>query len=158
MMVPRAWPTVAPPPVLRPDWETLARLASMRRKHLDLDTCSTPTSLRWFCGATDKPKPTWFWGPNQETITVILRPKSSNRSCQFWDPNWETLHHLGFEAQPRNPSPVLRPTGRNRPSGFEVKPLTNRWSWFWGSTKKPTTGFEVKPGETILVVLRPNDW
>jgi hypothetical protein len=21
--------------------------------------------------------------------------------------------------------------------------------WFWGSTKKPTTGFEAKPGETV---------
>jgi hypothetical protein len=42
--------------------------------------------------------------------------------------------------------------------------------WFWGSTKKPTIGFEAKPGETVVasfdvklekiipVVLRPNHW
>jgi hypothetical protein len=46
---------------------------------------------------------------------VILRPKSPNRSCRFWDPNWENP-----------PSP-----------------------WFWGSNKKPTAGFEAKPGETV---------
>jgi hypothetical protein len=97
-MVPRAPPAVTPPPVLRPDWETLVQLASMWSRSLDLDTCPALTSLHRFCGSTDKPKPAWFWGPNQETVTVILRPKSPNRSCQFWCPNRETLHHLGFEA------------------------------------------------------------
>jgi hypothetical protein len=102
-MVPRAPPIVSPPPVFRPDWETLARLASTTSKLLDLDACPTPTSLRRFCGATDKPKSTWFWGTNQETVAVILRLKSPNQSCRFWGPNRETLHHLDFEAQPRNP-------------------------------------------------------
>jgi hypothetical protein len=82
-MVPRAPPVVAPPPVFKPDWETLIRLVSTPSKLLDLNTCSTPTSLRRFCGATDKLKPTWFWGPNQETVAVILRPKSPNQSCRF---------------------------------------------------------------------------
>jgi hypothetical protein len=36
-----------------------------------------------FCDVTDKPYPAWFYGPNQEIIAVILRPKSSNRSCRF---------------------------------------------------------------------------
>jgi hypothetical protein len=36
-------------------------------------------------------------------------PKSPKRSCRFWDPNQKILHHLSFEAQPRNPPPVLRP-------------------------------------------------
>jgi hypothetical protein len=40
-MVPCAPAAVAPLPVLRPDWETLARLASTRSKPLDLDTCLT---------------------------------------------------------------------------------------------------------------------
>jgi hypothetical protein len=43
MMVPHAPPVVAPPSVLRPDWKTLARLASTRSKPLDLDTCPEPT-------------------------------------------------------------------------------------------------------------------
>jgi hypothetical protein len=38
-MVSRALPTVTPPPVLRPNWETVARLASMRSKPLDLSAC-----------------------------------------------------------------------------------------------------------------------
>jgi hypothetical protein len=36
--------------------------------------------------------------------------------------------------------PVLRPKLGNPPP-----------PWFWGSTKKPTTGFEAKPGETIAI-------
>jgi hypothetical protein len=40
-MVPRAPASIAPLPVLRPDWETLARLAFTRSKLLDLDACPT---------------------------------------------------------------------------------------------------------------------
>jgi hypothetical protein len=46
---------------------------------------------------------------------------------------------LGFEAQNTKPElPVLRPKPGNPPP-----------PWFWGSTKKPTTGFEAKPKETV---------
>jgi hypothetical protein len=49
--------------------------------------------------------------------------------------------HGDFEAQITKPElPVLRSKPGNPPP-----------SWFWGSTKKPTTGFEVKPGETITI-------
>jgi hypothetical protein len=57
---------------------------------------------------------TWFWGSNQETVVVILRPKSPIRSYQFWGTNrkkpeatnfvailGETVE-LGFVAEPRN--------------------------------------------------------
>jgi hypothetical protein len=54
-MVPRALPVITPPLVLRPDWETLIRLASMRSKPLDLDVCPTLSPSRRFCDATDKP-------------------------------------------------------------------------------------------------------
>jgi hypothetical protein len=57
---------------------------------------------------------------------LVLRPKL--RNCRN-----------DFEAQITKPElPVLRPK-----SGNSLPP------WFWGSTKKPITGFEVKPGETI---------
>jgi hypothetical protein len=56
VMVPRAPPVVAHPPVFRPDWKILVRLASMPSKLLDLDTCLAPTFLRQFYGATDKSK------------------------------------------------------------------------------------------------------
>jgi hypothetical protein len=36
-----------------------------------------------FEAQTDKPPPTWFLGPNQETVMVILRPKSPNCSYLF---------------------------------------------------------------------------
>jgi hypothetical protein len=41
-------------------------------------------------------------------------PKSLNSSCRFWYPNRETLHHLGFEDQPRN-SCYSSPHARCRP-------------------------------------------
>jgi hypothetical protein len=55
-MVSRALTVVAPPSVFGSEWGTLARLAYTPSKLLDLDTCPTPTSIRRFCGATDKPK------------------------------------------------------------------------------------------------------
>jgi hypothetical protein len=92
------------------------------------------TSSHRFCAVTDKPKPACFLCPNQETVVMILRPKSPNRSCWVWGTKQKTLYHLGFEAQ-----------------------LRNRHHWFWGQTEETvTTGFEIKPEKTVLVVLRPN--
>jgi hypothetical protein len=67
-------------------------------------------------------------------------------------------HRGDFEAQITKPElPVLRPKLGNPPP-----------PWFRGSTKKSTTSFEAKPGETVAtsfeakpletvrVVLRPN--
>jgi hypothetical protein len=57
---------------------------------------------------------------------MVLRPKPRNRCGDF-------------EAQITKPDrPVLRLKSEN-PSP----------PWFWGSTKKPTTGFGAKPGETF---------
>jgi hypothetical protein len=51
--------------------------------------------------------------------------------------------HSDFETQITKPElPVLRPKPGNPPP-----------SWFWGSTKKPTTSFEAKPGETVVTSL-----
>jgi hypothetical protein len=56
---------------------------------------------------------------------------------------------------------ILRPKPRNRRGDFETqitkaelpvlrhKPGNRSPPWFWGSTKKPTTGFEAKLGETV---------
>jgi hypothetical protein len=89
-----------------------------------------------FCGATDKSKAALFWGTNQETVAVILRSKSPSRRCQFLGPNRKTLHHLDFEAQPRN-----------------------HRRQFWGQTRETVvTGFEAKLEKTVPVVLRPNHW
>jgi hypothetical protein len=62
---------------------------------------------------------------NQQTEAhLILRPKPRN-------------HRGDFNAQLTKPQlPVLRPKPKNPPP-----------PWFYGSTKKPTTGFDVKPGE-----------
>jgi hypothetical protein len=82
MMVTRAPPAVAPPPVLRPDWKTLIRLASTRSKLLDLDACPTLSSSSvsfmvqpinrsplGFDAHTKKPS-WWFWGPNHPTVAA----------------------------------------------------------------------------------------
>jgi hypothetical protein len=47
---------------------------------------------------------------------------------------------------------VLRPKPRNRRGDFEAqitKPRNPPPPWFWGSTKKPTTDFDAKPGQTV---------
>jgi hypothetical protein len=43
-----------------------------------------------------------------------------------------------MSKSPNHELSVLRPKPGNPPP-----------PWFWGSTKKPTTGFEAKPGETV---------
>jgi hypothetical protein len=98
---------------------------------------------------------------NQETVAVILRPKPRNRrgdfeaqitnpSCRFWCPNRETLHHLGFEAQPRIRSGDFEAQiTKSKLSVLRPKPENPPPPWFWGSTKKLTTDFEAKPGETV---------
>jgi hypothetical protein len=68
--------------------------------------------------------------------------------------NWQTEAHLvlrhklrnhrgDFEAQITKPElSALRPKPKNPPL-----------PWFWGSTKKLTTGFEAKPGETVATTF-----
>jgi hypothetical protein len=59
---------------------------------------------------------------------MVLRPKPKNRRGDF-------------DAQITKPElPVLRPKLGNPPP-----------PWFRGSTKKSTTGFEAKPGETVAI-------
>jgi hypothetical protein len=70
--------------------------------------------------------PSVLWRNWQTEAHLVLRPKPGN-SCG------------DFEAQITKPElPVWRPKPENPPP-----------PWFWGSTKKPTANFEVKPGETV---------
>jgi hypothetical protein len=70
--------------------------------------------------------PLILWRNRQTEVCLVLRPKP--RNC-----------HGDFEAQITKPElSILRPKLKNPPP-----------PWFWGWTKKPTTGFEVKPGETV---------
>jgi hypothetical protein len=67
-----------------------------------------------------------LWRNWQTEARLVLRLKRRNR---FGD----------FEAQITKPKlPVLRPKLGNPPP-----------PWVWGSTKKPTAGFEAKLGETV---------
>jgi hypothetical protein len=67
-----------------------------------------------------------LWCNRQTEACLVLRPKPINRRGDF-------------EAQITKPELlVLRPKLGNPPP-----------PWFWASTKKPTAGFEAKPGETI---------
>jgi hypothetical protein len=92
---------------------------------------------------------------------MFLRPKSPNR---------ETLHHLGFEDQPRNRPPILRPNReklsrtsfeakleKTVTTGFESKPPeTVAIDFDVKPAKIVATDFEVKPVKTVRVVLRQN--
>jgi hypothetical protein len=67
-----------------------------------------------------------LWCNQQTKAQLVLRPKPKNR-------------HGDFETQITKPKlPVLMPKLENPPP-----------PWFSGSTKKPTAGFEAKPGETV---------
>jgi hypothetical protein len=57
---------------------------------------------------------------------MVLRPKPRNRRDDF-DAQISKTKLSVLRSKPRNPPPP----------------------WFWGSTKKPTIDFEVKPGETV---------
>jgi hypothetical protein len=91
-----------------------SRLTCFKMKQAARCQCVSSHHLHPLIGfeaQTDKPPPTWFWGPNQETVVVILRPKSPNRHPWFWGPIQETLtvvlrpNHwqtitISFEAKP----------------------------------------------------------
>jgi hypothetical protein len=67
-----------------------------------------------------------LWRNRQTEACLVLRPKPRNRRDDFEDQITKTE------------LPILRPKLGN-PSP----------PWFRGSIKKPTTGFEAKPGETV---------
>jgi hypothetical protein len=67
-----------------------------------------------------------LWRNRQTEACLVLRSKPRNRRGDF-------------DAQiTKLKLPILRPKPGNPPP-----------PWFWGSTKKPITGFKVKPGETV---------
>jgi hypothetical protein len=92
---------MVPPPVLRTDWEILARLASRQSKLLDLDACPVPTSLRRFCNKTDKPRLAWFWDQTKKPSRWFWGLNHQTGAVEF---EAQTGKHddIGFEAQPRN--------------------------------------------------------
>jgi hypothetical protein len=126
-MMPLAPPAVAPPPGLRQNWETLARLALLRSKPPDVDAyphtvfiCSSvlrrkPTNLLHL---VLRPKPrnchSDFVGQITKPYLQILRPKPEILSDRFWGQNTRTIAigfkikpgktvDRGFEAELRNP-------------------------------------------------------
>jgi hypothetical protein len=69
-----------------------------------------------------------LWRNRQTEFCLILRHRPRNR-------------HGDFEAQiTKSELPILRPKPKNPPP-----------PWFWGSTKKPSAGFDAKPRETVTI-------
>jgi hypothetical protein len=76
--------------------------------------------------------PSVLWHNPQTKVQLILRHKLRNRCGNFeaqitkpelpvLRPKPGNLYHLGFEAQPRNPPPILRPN-REKPSPPVLRP------------------------------------
>jgi hypothetical protein len=126
-VMPCAPPTVAPPPVLRQNWETLAKLLYNEASHWMLMRVLTPSSsTHWFSGANRqtsshlvlKPKP-WnrhddFVGQITKLQLPILWHNLGNSSEWFWGQTTRTIAtgfeakpgetvDLDFETEPRNP-------------------------------------------------------
>jgi hypothetical protein len=101
-----------------------------------------------FEAQTNKSPPTWFWGSNQETVMVILRPKSPNRQPWFWDPKQETF------------VVVLRPNHwQTIATNVEANPETSRFSssprvWCGSHTTSPILSI-VRPSSTRFVLDYP---
>jgi hypothetical protein len=149
-MVSRAPPVIMPPPVFRPDWKTLARIASTPSKLLYLNACPVPTSLHRSCGATDKPKSAWtkkpsrwFCGPNHQTRAVGFE-------AQTGEPSTTLVLRLNQETDHR----FWGQTGRNRCHQLWGQTEETRRNRFWGQTV--TTDFDAKPVKSVRVVLNPN--
>jgi hypothetical protein len=104
----------APPPILRPDWENLAWLASRWSKPLDLDACPTPSSS----SSSFVTQPTnhsplgfeaqikilsrWFWGPNHQIIAAGFEAQTEKPEATGFEPKPGESVELGSEAKPRN--------------------------------------------------------
>jgi hypothetical protein len=73
-----------------------------------------------FSAQTSKPRPTWFWGPNQEIVMMILWAQSPNHGCQFWGPNQET-RVSGFEAKAQEPQPPVLKPNQEKPSTLVLR-------------------------------------
>jgi hypothetical protein len=132
--MPRAPPVIAPPLILRQDWETLTRLASMWSKPLD------------------------FWRNWQIEVRLVLMPKPRNCRCDFEAQITKLYHHRFWGQTRRNrPNGFVVKLVKNHPSGFEVKPLTNCRPWFWGSTKKHMLLISSYMVQTAHSVTRPPD-
>jgi hypothetical protein len=122
---------VVPPAVFRPDWETLAPLASRQNKPLDLDVCPAPSSSSASFVAQPmnrsplgfkvqtKKLSRWFWNSNHQTVAAGFEAQTGNPvPMVLWPNHWQTVD-LGFRANQEI-----------RPTSFEAKPLTNRSPWF----------------------------
>jgi hypothetical protein len=157
-MMPLAPPAVAPPPVLRQNWKTLAQIASRWSKTPNVDACphtifiypsvlrNKPTNLLQIDFEAQTKKLSWS---RHRMSTRVLTPSSSVH--RFWGTNRQTSSKLilrpkpincrgDFEAQITKPPqlPVLRPK------------LGNLNEWFWCKTTRTVAiGSETKPGETI---------
>jgi hypothetical protein len=115
VMMQCAPPVVAPSRVLRQKLGNLSQTCFTMKQAIGCRRVPSHRlhSLISFESQTDKPFPTWVWGPNQETVVVILRPKSPNHRPLFWGPNqarvvvvlrsnhWQTVA-IGFEAKLEN--------------------------------------------------------
>jgi hypothetical protein len=129
-----------PPSVLWRNRQTEAHLilrSKPRNRRDDFETQITKPELPVLRPKPKNPPPPWFWGSTKKptagfeakpgkTVATSFEAKPRNRRDDF-------------EAQITKPElPVLRPKPENPPP-----------PWFWGSTKKPTAGFEAKPGKTV---------
>jgi hypothetical protein len=145
MMVPRAPPAVAPPSVLRPDWKTLARLAS-RRSNL------TNRSRLGFKAQTKKPL-WWFWELNYQTEAAGFDAQTRKLDATGFEAKSEKTIDLGFEAQPRNLC-SSSPRARCRPHTASSDLLIARPSSIWSVRSSPVLYTKSPTPATIPVAAR----
>jgi hypothetical protein len=115
MTMPRAPSVVAPSPVLRQNWETLARLASRWSKtsyvnacphtifiHSSVLRCKPTNLLSLGFEAQTKKSSQWFWGLNYQTVKLGFEAQTKKQSQWFWgqttDKPWPPILRLNRET------------------------------------------------------------
>jgi hypothetical protein len=93
-----------------------------------------------------------IWGPNQKTITTSFEAKPretvatgfeakpEKTVATGFEAKLEKTVAAGFEAKPEKTVRVVLKPNHKQTILVDLRPnhwQTNRWPWFWGSTKKP---------------------
>jgi hypothetical protein len=119
MMMPHAPSIVAPLPILRQNWKTLARLA-FRQSRL-LDATRVPRhlcppigfegqpinhNLHGFEDQTKKPS-WWFCGPNHQTVAIGFEAQIGKPSHRFWGQSTDKLSTLVLRPNQETCTPRL---------------------------------------------------
>jgi hypothetical protein len=157
---------VAPPTILRSDWETLARHASSWIKLLDFDACLTSSlsscdfvvqpinrSPFNFDAQTNKPS-RWFWCPNHQDITIDFEAQTEKLSTNGFKIKPAEIVTTNFKVKLKKIVPVILSSShwQTVDLAFETQPENLRSSSSRGRYRLHTSSPD------LPIVWPPSNW